>query len=266
MQRSSSSVAPTCAPMNSARTDERSPTRQLATGITRVRPGPESAAIAKLKPSYGCSSTASSVTRRPRPVRDDKSRERRDAFDGRPGKRRGRGPRRRVRASRLRQGVSKTTGAQRSKYLFRIARLIQERSRELAVVETLDNGKPIRESRDVDIPLAAAHFFYYAGWADKLDHAGFAPTPSARRGRTDNPLNFPLLMAAWKLAPALAAGNTCVLKPAETTPLSACARRDPPAGRATAGVVNIVTGDGSTVRRWSITPTSTRSPSPVRPK
>jgi aldehyde dehydrogenase (NAD+) len=143
---------------------------------------------------------------------------------------------------------SKTTGAQRSKYLFRIARLIQERSRELAVIETLDNGKPIRESRDVDIPLAAAHFFYYAGWADKLDHAGFGanPKPLGVAGQII-PWNFPLLMAAWKLAPALAAGNTCVLKPAETTPLSALVLAEileqaelPP------GVVNIITGDGST--------------------
>ncbi len=143
---------------------------------------------------------------------------------------------------------SKTSGAQRSKYLYRIARLIQERSRELAVVETLDNGKPIRESRDIDIPLAAAHFFYYAGWADKLDYAGFGPGPKPLgvAGQII-PWNFPLLMAAWKLAPALAAGNTCVLKPAETTPLSALVLAEilqqaelPP------GVVNIVTGDGST--------------------
>jgi aldehyde dehydrogenase (NAD+) len=142
---------------------------------------------------------------------------------------------------------SKTTGAQRAKYLFRIARLIQERSRELAVVETLDNGKPIRESRDVDIPLAAAHFFYYAGWADKLDYAGFGanPQPLGVAGQII-PWNFPLLMAAWKLAPALAAGNTCVLKPAETTPLSALLLAEilqqaelPP------GVVNIITGDGT---------------------
>ena len=139
-------------------------------------------------------------------------------------------------------------GRERSKYLFRIARLIQERSRELAVVETLDNGKPIRESRDVDVPLAAAHFFYYAGWADKLDHAGFGPSPRPLgvAGQVI-PWNFPLLMAAWKLAPALATGNTCVLKPAETTPLSALVLADilqqaelPP------GVVNILTGDGST--------------------
>ena len=143
---------------------------------------------------------------------------------------------------------SKTSGAQRSKYLFRIARIILERARELAVVETLDNGKPIRESRDVDIPLAAAHFFYYAGWADKLDHAGFGadPQPIGVAGQII-PWNFPLLMAAWKLAPALAAGNTCVLKPAETTPLSALLLAEilqqaelPP------GVVNIITGDGAT--------------------
>ncbi|HEY1826098.1 MAG TPA: aldehyde dehydrogenase family protein [Acidimicrobiales bacterium] len=142
---------------------------------------------------------------------------------------------------------SKMSGAERSKYLFRIARLIQERARELAVVETLDNGKAIRESRDVDIPLAAAHFFYYAGWADKLDFAGFGPRPkSLGVAGQIIPWNFPLLMAAWKLAPALATGNTCVLKPAETTPLSALVLAEilqqaelPP------GVVNIVTGDGS---------------------
>jgi len=143
---------------------------------------------------------------------------------------------------------SKTTGAERAKYLYRIARLIQERSRELAVVETLDNGKPIRETRDVDIPLAAAHFFYYAGWADKLEHAGFgaAPQPVGVAGQII-PWNFPLLMAAWKLAPALAAGNTCVLKPAETTPLSALILAEifQQAGLPD-GVVNIITGDGTT--------------------
>ncbi len=143
---------------------------------------------------------------------------------------------------------SKTTGAERAKYLFRIARLIQERSRELAVVETLDNGKPIRESRDIDVPLAAAHFFYYAGWADKLEHAGFgpAPQPLGVAGQII-PWNFPLLMAAWKLAPALAAGNTCVLKPAETTPLSALILAEIlQQAELPAGVVNIITGDGST--------------------
>jgi aldehyde dehydrogenase (NAD+) len=139
-------------------------------------------------------------------------------------------------------------GRERGKYLFRIARLIQERSRELAVLESLDNGKPIRESRDVDIPLAAAHFFYHAGWADKLAYAGFGPSPRPLgvAGQVI-PWNFPLLMLAWKIAPALACGNTMVLKPAETTPLTAllfaeiCQQADLPPG-----VVNIITGDGST--------------------
>ncbi|GHH89990.1 aldehyde dehydrogenase [Streptomyces capillispiralis] len=137
-------------------------------------------------------------------------------------------------------------GAERAKYLFRIARIIQERSRELAVLETLDNGKPIRETRDADLPLVAAHFFYYAGWADKLDHAGYGadPRPLGVAGQVI-PWNFPLLMLAWKIAPALATGNTVVLKPAETTPLSAlffadvCRQAGLPKG-----VVNIITGDG----------------------
>ena len=145
---------------------------------------------------------------------------------------------------------SRMPGRERAKYLYRIARLIQERSRELAVLETLDNGKPIRESRDVDIPLVAAHFFYHAGWADKLDHAGFGshPQPYGVAAQVI-PWNFPLLMLAWKIAPALATGNTVVLKPAETTPLTALAFADicqqadlPP------GVVNIITGDGNTGR------------------
>ncbi|MBM0232880.1 aldehyde dehydrogenase family protein [Micromonospora sp. STR1_7] len=141
-------------------------------------------------------------------------------------------------------------GRDRAKYLFRIARLIQERSRELAVLESMDNGKPIRESRDVDLPLVAAHFFYYAGWADKLEHAGFGPNPRPIGVAAQViPWNFPLLMLAWKIAPALAAGNTVVLKPAETTPLTAllfaeiCQQADLPAG-----VVNIVTGAGDTGR------------------
>ncbi|MBD3932258.1 aldehyde dehydrogenase family protein [Streptomyces chumphonensis] len=139
-------------------------------------------------------------------------------------------------------------GAERGKYLFRIARVLQERSRELAVLETLDNGKPIKETRDVDLPQVAAHFFYYAGWADKLAHAGYGPSPRPLgvAGQVI-PWNFPLLMLAWKIAPALATGNTVVLKPAETTPLSAlffadvCRRAGLPKG-----VVNIVTGDGRT--------------------
>lgn len=136
---------------------------------------------------------------------------------------------------------------ERGKYLFRIARLIQERSRELAIVETLDGGKPIRESRDVDVPLAAAHFFSYAGWADKLQYAfgGRAHEPRGVVGQVV-PWNFPLLMAAWKLAPALATGNTAVLKPAETTPLTALLLAEivEEAGLPD-GVVNIVPGDGS---------------------
>src|SRR5215472_1871517 len=139
-------------------------------------------------------------------------------------------------------------GSERAKYLYRIARVLQERSREFAVLESLDNGKPIKESRDVDIPLAAAHFFYYAGWADKLDYAGFGPAPRPIGVAAQViPWNFPLLMAAWKLAPALAAGNTCVLKPAETTPLTAlllaevCQQAGLPPG-----VVNVLTGAGDT--------------------
>lgn len=140
------------------------------------------------------------------------------------------------------------TGSQRGKYLFRLARIIQERSRELAVLESMNNGKPIRESRDIDIPLVAAHFFHYAGWADKLDHAGLGknPSPLGVAGQII-PWNFPLLMLSWKIAPALAAGNTVVLKPAETTPLTAllfaeiCQQAELPDG-----VVNIVTGAGET--------------------
>jgi aldehyde dehydrogenase (NAD+) len=143
---------------------------------------------------------------------------------------------------------SRMSASRRSRYLFRISRLIQERARELAVVETMDGGKPIKESRDVDIPLAAAHFFYYAGWADKLEWAfpNRRPRPLGVAGQVI-PWNFPLLMLAWKIAPALAAGNTVVLKPAETTPLSAllfaeiCQQAELPAG-----VVNIITGAGKT--------------------
>jgi aldehyde dehydrogenase (NAD+) len=155
-----------------------------------------------------------------------------------------------VRAARraLEGPWGRMSAADRGKYLFRIARRIQEVGRELAVLETLDNGKPIRETRDVDVPLAAAHFFYYAGWADKLEYAmpGRRAKPVGVCGQVI-PWNFPLLMAAWKLAPALAAGNTVVLKPAESTPLTAWALSRllvdvglPP------GVVNIVNGAGST--------------------
>jgi aldehyde dehydrogenase (NAD+) len=143
-------------------------------------------------------------------------------------------------------GWSQLAASERAKYLFRIARILQERSREFAVLESLNGGKPIKESRDVDLPLAAAHFFYYGGWADKLEYAfpNQRPKPVGVAGQII-PWNFPLLMLAWKIAPALAAGNTVVLKPAETTPLSALLFCDvvrqaelPP------GVVNIVTGDG----------------------
>ena len=155
-----------------------------------------------------------------------------------------------VRAARdaFANGWSDIKPSERAKYLFRIARLLQERSREFAVLESLNGGKPIRESRDVDVPLAAAHFFYYAGWADKLEYAfpAMKPTPLGVAGQVI-PWNFPLLMAAWKLAPALAAGNTAVLKPAETTPLTALLLGEviqqaelPP------GVVNILTGAGAT--------------------
>ncbi len=140
------------------------------------------------------------------------------------------------------------SGRERAKYLYRIARIIQERSRELAVLESIDNGKPIRETRDFDLPQAAAHFFYHAGWADKLEYAGYGTTPIGVAGQII-PWNFPLLMLAWKIAPALACGNTVVLKPAETTPLTALAFADicrqaelPP------GVVNIVTGGPQTGR------------------
>ena len=137
---------------------------------------------------------------------------------------------------------------ERAKYIYRIARLVQEKSKELAIVETLDGGKPIRESRDIDIPLAAAHFFYYAGWADKLEYAfpNRFPKPLGVVGQII-PWNFPLMMAAWKIAPALATGNTVVLKPAESTSITALLLAEiikeaelPP------GVVNIISGDGST--------------------
>jgi len=142
----------------------------------------------------------------------------------------------------------KLSGAERGKYIYRIARMIQERARELAIIESLNGGKPIRESRDFDVPTAANHFFYYAGWADKLEYA-FPNRQAQPLGVAGQiiPWNFPLLMAAWKIAPALATGNTVVLKPAETTPLTALKLAEiiqeadiPP------GVVNIITGAGAT--------------------
>ena len=141
---------------------------------------------------------------------------------------------------------SRMAGSERAKYLYRIARIMQERSREFAVVETMNSGKPIKESRDVDVPLAAAHFFYYAGWADKLEYAFPNRRPTSLGVAAQIiPWNFPLLMLAWKIAPALACGNTVILKPASTTPLTAYLFADvvrqaelPP------GVVNIITGPG----------------------
>jgi len=143
---------------------------------------------------------------------------------------------------------SRMSGAERAKYLYRIARILQERAREFAVLETMNGGKPIKESRDVDVPLAAAHFFYHAGWADKLDYAfpGRRPAPLGVAAQVI-PWNFPLLMAAWKLAPALAAGNTVVLKPAETTPLTALRLGEViQEAELPEGVVNILTGAGAT--------------------
>lgn len=151
-------------------------------------------------------------------------------------------------ASKAFESWSVLPGGERAKYIFRIARILQERAREFAVLETLNNGKPIRETRDFDIPVSVAHFFYHAGWADKLEYAGFGshPQPLGVVGQII-PWNFPMMMLAWKIAPALACGNTVVLKPAETTPLTALLFADvleqaglPP------GVVNIVTGAGAT--------------------
>src|SRR6185503_16558838 len=153
-----------------------------------------------------------------------------------------------VRAARsaFRRSWGSLSGKERAKYLFRIARILQERSREFAVLESMDSGKPIKESRDVDVPHAANHFWYYAGWADKLDYAfpGRVAKPLGVAAQII-PWNFPLIMLAWKIAPALAAGNTVILKPASTTPLSAllfadvCVQADLPPG-----TVNIVTGPG----------------------
>src|SRR4029077_2028419 len=144
----------------------------------------------------------------------------------------------------------KMAATERAKYIFRISRMIQERAREFAVIESIDGGKTIRESRDVDIPLAASHFFYYAGWADKLEYAfpGRVPKSLGVAGQII-PWNFPLLMAAWKIAPALAAGNTCVLKPAETTSITAMHLAEIlQEAELPDGVVNIVTGAGETGR------------------
>ncbi|MEV4399679.1 aldehyde dehydrogenase family protein [Nonomuraea sp. NPDC049607] len=208
-------------------------------------PAPESRDIVDLKPSYGLFINGEFVDgsgspfKTVNPATEEKLAEVASASSDDVD--------RAVQAARKAFGVwSALPGAERAKYLFRIARLIQERARELAVLESLDNGKPIRESRDVDLPLVAAHFFYYAGWSDKLAYAGFGTKPLGVAGQVI-PWNFPLLMLAWKIAPALACGNTVVLKPAETTPLTAllfaeiCQQAELPPG-----VVNIVTGAGDT--------------------
>ncbi len=212
-------------------------------------PAPESRAIVDLRPSYGLfidgafvEPTDGSTFKTVNPATEEVLAEVGEAGPGDVD-------RAVIAARRAQQEVwGPMRPSERAKYLFRVARIIQERARELAVLESLDNGKPIREARDVDVPLAAAHFFYYAGWVDKLDYAGYGPDPRpiGVAGQVI-PWNFPLLMAAWKLAPALATGNTCVLKPAETTPLSALLLAEilqqadlPP------GVVNVVTGAGRT--------------------
>src|SRR5919107_1825835 len=211
-------------------------------------PAPESRSIVDIAPSYGLFIGGEFVEGKDsfKTVNPASEEVLAEVAMGPPGDfARGGGPPRRAFES-----WSALPGAERAKYLFRIARIVQERSRELAVLETLDNGKPIKETRDADLPLVAAHFFYYAGWADKLGHAGFGPSPRPLgvAGQVI-PWNFPLLMLAWKIAPALAAGNTVVLKPAETTPLSAlffadiCQQAELPPG-----VVNIITGAGETGR------------------
>ena len=218
-------------------------------------PAPESRAVVNIRPSYGLfiggefvQSTDGSTFKTISPSSEEVLAEVTEAGEADVD--------RAVRAARkaFEGPWGRLSGAERGKYLFRIARILQERAREFAVLETLDNGKPIKESRDVDIPLAAAHFFYHAGWADKLEYAGLSdgggrpPKPLGVVGQVI-PWNFPLLMLSWKIAPALAAGNTVVLKPAETTPLTAllfaevCQQADLPAG-----VVNIITGAGETGR------------------
>jgi deoxyribose-phosphate aldolase len=179
-------------------------------------PGPSSTC----NPPTACSSTETFVDGSGTAFKTDQPGHRGVPRRGRRGDRRRRRPCRQGRAGGIPGRVGADVGADRGKYLFRIARIMQERARELAVLETLDNGKPIKESRDVDVPLAAAHFFYHAGWADKLGVCrvlGPDPRPLGVVGQVI-PWNFPLLMLAWKIAPALACGNTVVLKPAETTP------------------------------------------------
>ncbi len=221
-------------------------TMEKRTSAFEYAPAPESRAVVDIAPSYGlfidgefAEAADGKVFKTVSPATEEVLSEVAEAGEADVD--------RAVRAARKAfETWSALPGAERAKYLFRIARIIQERGRELAVLETLDNGKPIRETRDADLPLVAAHFFYHAGWADKLSHAGYGPDPRPLgvAGQVI-PWNFPLLMLAWKVAPALATGNTVVLKPAETTPLSAlffadvCRQAGLPKG-----VVNIVTGDG----------------------
>lgn len=218
------------------------------TNIFEYAPAPESRAVVDIKPSYGLFINGEFVDGTGRafktvnPATEEVLAEIAEASDADVDEA--------VKAARraYTRVWSRMPGSERAKYLYRIARIIQERARELAVLESIDNGKPIKESRDVDVPIVAAHFFYYAGWADKLQHSGFGSTPLGVAGQVI-PWNFPLLMLAWKIAPALACGNTVVLKPAETTPLTAllfaeiCQQADLPPG-----VVNIVTGAGETGR------------------
>ncbi|MDZ5621577.1 aldehyde dehydrogenase family protein [Nocardioides sp. HM23] len=210
-------------------------------------PAPESRAIVDIKPSYGLFIDGEFVDghgtsfKTINPATEETLAEIAEADEADVD--------RAVRAARKAfRGWSRMPGRERAKYLYRIARIIQERSRELAVLESIDNGKPIKESRDVDVPIMAAHFFYHAGWADKLEYAGLGSNPQPLGVAAQViPWNFPLLMLAWKIAPALACGNTVVLKPAETTPLTAllfaeiCQQADLPPG-----VVNFVTGAGGT--------------------
>lgn len=223
-------------------------TNPTPTGTFEYAPAPESRAVVDIKPSYGLFINGEFVDGTGRafktvnPATEEVLAEIAEASDADVDEA--------VKAARraYTRVWSRMPGAERAKYLYRIARIIQERARELAVLESIDNGKPIKESRDVDVPIVAAHFFYYAGWADKLQYSGYGSTPLGVAGQVI-PWNFPLLMLAWKIAPALACGNTVVLKPAETTPLTAllfaeiCQQADLPPG-----VVNIVTGAGETGR------------------
>ena len=231
-----------------ARVKAERPALEFGTGVFEYAPAPEATDHVRLEPRYGLFVDGGFVAPKSErwfdtvnPATEEKLAEVADAGEADVDAA--------VKAARAAfRTWSKLAGAERGKYVYRIARLIQEKARELAIVETMDGGKPIKEARDVDVPLAAAHFFYHAGWADKLPWAfpGRSVAPLGVCGQII-PWNFPLLMAAWKLAPALAAGNTVVLKPAETTPLTAMKLAEilreaelPP------GVVNIVTGAGET--------------------